>query len=367
VFVRKTIPMLQKNNNNLKIKIMKKNLFFFVMLASVAASAQRTTPVTIANTNVDYSTKVVTFDLSWKGSDATHRNEVWVFVDIRPITGANILGSWTAATLVPNSTTVTAGSGNQYLSLTYTPVSDNTRGIWVKGTSSATTNTFNATVKVTLNSATPARFNACAYVSDYPPNAVAYSSGTYNTLKGTSPFTITGNGTIQGNKYVGSIINSMTDATGCPGGVGRDEVHNGGTCAPGLTAVGNYCRNLSEDNAFALTCSGNTIEVKNSDAGTALLWANRDLCSSSGWRVATGPELKCICNQIGLTGEYFPNDTNYYDDYCYSNGYATVAILYAAGHYCAGHVKNGTVGACGVLQYTGPWPANSSKKIRCVR
>ena len=93
---------------------MRTTFFLFAMLTSVAASAQRTTSVTITNTKVNYCTKTVTFDLSWKGSDANHRDEVWVFVDIQPVTGANTLGSWSPATLVPSATTVTAGSGNQY-------------------------------------------------------------------------------------------------------------------------------------------------------------------------------------------------------------------------------------------------------------
>ena len=135
---------------------MKKIFFLFTMLANIIASAQRTIPVAVANTSVDYSTKIVTFDLSWKGSDATHRDEVWIFVDIQPITGANTLGAWSPATLVPNATTVTAGSGNQYSALTHMVESGNTRGVWVKGTSSVATNTFSATVKVTLNNGTPA-------------------------------------------------------------------------------------------------------------------------------------------------------------------------------------------------------------------
>jgi archaellum component FlaF (FlaF/FlaG flagellin family) len=227
---------------------MKKILFFFAMLASVTASAQRTTPVTIANTKVDYSTKIVTFDLSWKGSDASHRNEVWVLVDIQPITGTNTLGSWSPATLVPNSTTVTAGSGNQYSSLTHIVVSGNTRGVWVKGTATNTTSTFAATVNITLNSGTPAKFNACAYATDYPPNAASYSGGTY-TLKGTKPFIVNGT-TVYNNQYAVTTITSLTDATGCPGGVGRDVEHNNGSCAPGLTPCGGYCRDLTADKAF---------------------------------------------------------------------------------------------------------------------
>jgi hypothetical protein len=270
---------------------MKTKFFFFAMLASVAASAQRTTPVTIANTKVDYSAKVVTFDLSWKGNDANHRDEVWAFVDIQLVTGTNTLGSWSPATLVPNSTMVTAGSGNQYSSLTHTVVSGNTRGVWVKGAATNTTSVFAATVKVTLAPATPAQFNACAYVTDYPPQAVAYSGGTY-TLKGTQPFTITGNGTIQGgNKYVGTVINSMTDPTGCPGGVGRDEVHNGGTCTSGLTSIGSYCRDLTADAATYTTCSGTQLEIEKSVRGLTK-WNPNALCPN-GWRWPTYAELTC--------------------------------------------------------------------------
>ncbi|MDR0694760.1 MAG: hypothetical protein LBF81_05635 [Prevotellaceae bacterium] len=271
---------------------MKKLFFLFTMLVSIATSAQRTTPVTIVNTKVDYSTKVVTFDLSWKGSDANHRDEVWVFVDIQPVTGANTLGSWSPATLVPNSTTVTASSGNQYSSLTYTPVSNNTRGVWVEGAATNTASTFAATVKVKLAPATPDPFNACVYVTDYPPQAVAYSGGTY-TLKGTQPFTITGNGTIQGgNKYAGSVITSMTDPTGCPGGVGRDEVHNGGTCTSGLTAIGSYCRDLTADEATYTTCSGTRLEVKKKYSNNTSY--NGNSSCPSGWRLPTGTEAKCL-------------------------------------------------------------------------
>jgi hypothetical protein len=148
-------------------------------------------------------------------------------------------------------------------------------------------------------------------------------------------------------------------------GSGRDAAPNSCGCASSLTLVGSYCRNLSADDAFALTCSGSKIEVKNSDAGTTT-WTNRDLCSSSVWRVATGLELKCICNQVGLTGEYFQNDIDYYDDYCHTLGYLTVAILYPDGWHCDGS-KPGDVGKCGVLQYMGSLAATALANIRCVR
>jgi hypothetical protein len=271
---------------------MKKIFFFFAMLVSVAASAQRTTPVTIANTKVDYATKIVTFDLSWKGSDASHRNDVWVFVDIQPVTGANTLGSWSPATLVPNSTTVTAGSGNQYSSLTRTVVSGNTRGVWVKGTATNTTSTFAATVKVTLATATPAKFNACAYATDYPPNASSYSGGTY-TFKGTKPFII--NGTpVNNNQYAVTKITTLTDATGCPGGIGRDVIHNSGTCLPHLTAIGSYCRDLVADDASTYTGCG--IEIKKSNQGTITSFAGgEDYLCPTGWRYPNDTEGVCMC------------------------------------------------------------------------
>ncbi|MDR3134083.1 MAG: hypothetical protein LBU42_08730 [Prevotellaceae bacterium] len=346
---------------------MKKILFLFTMLASITASAQRTTPVTIANTKVDYSTtKTVTFDLSWKGSDATHRDEVWVFVNIQPITGANTLGSWSPATLVPSATTITGGSGNQYSSLTYTEVSGNTRGLWVKGTASNTTSIFAATVKVTLANGTPEKFNSCAYATDYPPNATSYNSGTY-TLKGTQAFIITGNGTIQdGDQYVGTVINSLTDATGCPGGVGRDQPHNGGTCAPGLTAVGDYCRDLKDDDAFVFTCLGNTIEVKNSDAGMPT-WNTRDLCTSIGWRITTGQELECMCKAEVLTAPktYMPADMSYYTTTCIGNDYPYTAIfVYTTNVQCIRSLYN----KCDVVFYRGLYGGdNVNAYVRCAR
>ncbi|MDR3133130.1 MAG: hypothetical protein LBU42_03810 [Prevotellaceae bacterium] len=281
---------------------MKKIFFFFAMFANVAASAQRTIPVSIANTKVDYSTKTVTFDLSWKGSDANHRDEVWIFVDIQPVTGVNILGSWSPATLVPSATTVTtAGSSNQYTSLTHTVESGNTRGVWIKGTSSVTTNILHATVKVTLTSTTPAKFNACAFATDYPPNAVSYSGGSY-TFKGTKPFII--NGTpVDDTKFAVTKITSLTDATGCPGGVGRDEIHNSGVCAPGLTAVGTYCRDLAADGAAKFIACGYELEVEIADRPLPGSWSTALNCPA-GWTPATPNQLSCLWKNSSLLKGY---------------------------------------------------------------
>jgi hypothetical protein len=141
---------------------------------------------------------------------------------------------------------------------------------------------------------------------NYPPNATSYNAGTY-TLKGTPPFVITGNGTIQnGNKYVGTVINSLTDATGYPGGVGRDQPHNGGTCAPGLTVVGNYCRDLTADAAIKAVCSGQEVEAKNSYQSTYATNISTLNCPS-GWRPTTKSELECLYmnyrSQCGMENE----------------------------------------------------------------
>ncbi|MDR3133474.1 MAG: hypothetical protein LBU42_05560 [Prevotellaceae bacterium] len=271
-----------------------KKFFFLAMLVSIAASAQRTTPITIKNTKVDYVTKIITFDLSWKGNDATHRDEVWVFVDIQPVTGANTLGSWSPATLVPNATTVTADSGNQYASLTHTAVSGNMRGLWVKGTASNTTQTFAATIKVTLASDTPAKFNACAYATDYPPNIASVSNSTY-TLNGTTSFKINGTA-ISGNQYSGTV-NTLTDPTECPGCVAirdfnRSSANVSIPCCPNLTAIGDYCRDLVADDASTFTGCG--IEIKSANQGALTSYGGENYLCPTGWRYPNDTEGLCM-------------------------------------------------------------------------
>ena len=330
---------------------MKKLFFLFAMLASIAVSAQRTTSVTITNTKVDYATKIVTFDLSWKGSDANHRNEVWVFVDIQPITGANTLGSWLPATLVPSATTITAGSGNQYSSLTHTVVTGNTRGVWIKGTSSITTNTFNATINITLASATPAKFKACAYATDYPPNASSYSNGSY-TFNGTKPFVI--NGTpVNDNQYAVTEITSLTDATGCPGGIERDVIHNNGACLPHLTSIGSYCRDIVADDASTYT--GCDIEIKSSNQGTITSYQGEDYLCPSGWRYPNDSEGLCMCKVFGSLG--FVDNGGCYHDFMVSGSSSSYPryIIYSGS-------------SCAVTYGTYTWNCNGvGKQVRCVR
>jgi hypothetical protein len=260
---------------------MKKLFFFFAMLISVATSAQT---LNIKITTIDYSTKIATCDLSWTGRNDTHRSDVWVFVDYIEISGSTTTGSWkptaiTGATVTENTT------GNA----TASTVSGNTRGVWVKSVSSGAN--FTGQVALQLSSVSE-KFNACAYASDYPPNAASYNASVY-TLKGTKPFIINGV-TVDAKTYSG-VINSMTDATGCPGGVGRDVVHNGGTCAPGLTAVGSYCRDLNADGASPNISCGFEVKLSNPTFANGC---------PSGWSIATIDQLECMrsnASEFGIT------------------------------------------------------------------
>jgi hypothetical protein len=189
---------------------MRTKFFFFAMLASVTASAQ--TSITIMPINADYASKTVRFSVSWLNSSrtGTHNSKVWVFVDYRTVTNNVPSGSWTRA-LISGTPTATSG--------TPTRETGNDKGFWLQGTSGSS-GTYNATVTVKL-SGVPAKFNWCAYVSDYPPN-VTLDKGTY-TFKGTTNFimnspaqTVTTK-TIAKTNLTVNASTTFTDATGCPG------------------------------------------------------------------------------------------------------------------------------------------------------
>jgi hypothetical protein len=225
---------------------------------------------TVTPLSVNYNTKTVTFRVAW--TNMSCNNRVWVWVDLCPVAGATP-GTFQQAVI--SAASPTAGS--------IATVTNNQRGFYV------TTNP--STVTATLSNAT-GKFSWCAYASHYPPNATSYNNGTY-TLKGTPPFVITGNGTIQGgNKYVGTVINSLTDATGNPGGIARNQLRNGGACAPGLTAVGSYCRDLCADNAIASSCNSG-IEVENFERSKPSTWSTNLNCPT-GWRLPTLNEIRCL-------------------------------------------------------------------------
>jgi autotransporter translocation and assembly factor TamB len=270
--------MLQKIKTIKKNYIMKKLFFLCTMLAGVAASAQT---LSIKITQIDYSTQIATCDLSWTGCNDRHRSDVWVFADYIEISGNTTTGNWKPAAIT--GATVTKNTiGNA----TVSTVSGNTRGVWVKSVSSGANFTGQVALQLT---GVPAKFNACAYATDFPPNATN-QNGTY-TLKGTPPFIINGSATVTGRTYSGGTITTLTDATQCPGGVPRDAAHDGADCAPNLTSVGSYCRDLVADDARSVPCSGSQIETRNNHDGSGT-WTAAPC--PSGWRLPTSNEAVCI-------------------------------------------------------------------------
>ena len=158
--------------------------------------------VTVTPLGVDYSTKEVTFHVSWIGSAANNR--VWVWVDLCPVAGTTA-GAFAKAVI--SGAAATAGSIDA--------ATLNGRGFYV------TTNP--STITATLSNAT-GNFNWCAYGSDFPPNMTS-TNGTY-TLYGTPPFTLiaadgTTTQTVDATTIATSAVTitpvTLTDETGCPG------------------------------------------------------------------------------------------------------------------------------------------------------
>ncbi|MDR3133161.1 MAG: hypothetical protein LBU42_03970 [Prevotellaceae bacterium] len=187
---------------------MKTKLFFFAMLVSVAASAQVTHVEPVSAT---YTSQTVSFRVWWNADsrDATHLSKVWVWVDYIQINSNNTTSgnSWTRATAGTVSGGITSYDGS------------NRNGFWLVG--NATTN-YSATLTVQLTNV-PAKFNWCAYVSDYPPN-ITVNNGTY-TFRGTPPFILTASGgatqTVSGTTLAASALTitptTIRDRTECPG------------------------------------------------------------------------------------------------------------------------------------------------------
>ncbi|MDR3133194.1 MAG: hypothetical protein LBU42_04135 [Prevotellaceae bacterium] len=269
---------------------MKKIFFLLTMLASVAASAQVTYVEPVSAT---YTSQTVSFRVWWNAGsrDATHLSKVWVWVDYITVNSDNTTSgnSWTRAAV---------SAASPAASVTYD--GSNRQGFWLQGASGS----YSATVTVKLN-ITASKFNWCAYVSDYPPNAKittgTYNNGTY-TLKGTQPFTINGSITVNANTYSGSIT-SITDATQCSGYRCslRDEAVGAIGCCAGLITLGSYCRDLAADAASTFSCSGVVIEVKNAPIGGSTWATANSACTNIGWRLPTFEEVLCMINQGKIT------------------------------------------------------------------
>jgi hypothetical protein len=263
---------------------MKKIFFLFAMLASVTASAQSTVQVTPVSATYTGS-PTIQFKVSWTSqTTATHRNKVWVFVDFQPVISPTQKDNWQPATIT-GTIQKTAGTVSE----------QSNRGFFLEGT---TTN-FSSTIIVQLSNIGTAKFNWCAYATDYPPNIASVSGGTY-TLKGTQSFVLSGT-IISGNKYAGNVT-SLTDPTGCPGCIAiRDFQFSSSNvsipCCPNLTAVGGYCRDLVADDASTYTGCG--IEIKRKNQGTLTSYGGENYLCPSGWRYPNDAEGLCMGQHWG--------------------------------------------------------------------
>jgi uncharacterized protein (TIGR02145 family) len=196
---------------------MRTKIFFFAMLASVAASAQ--SHINIEMLGATYTTSpTVKFRVSWSSvptvTGQTHNAKIWVWIDFLKVNADNTTtgNTWTRAEI---STTPAVSSSPA--STAALDVSTD-KGFWLNGV----TGSYSATVTATLtNISANTKFNWCAYSSDYPPN-VTLEEGAY-TFKGTTDFlvsnpaqTLTTKTIVKSNLTVNSAT-TFTDATGCPG------------------------------------------------------------------------------------------------------------------------------------------------------
>jgi hypothetical protein len=198
---------------------MRTTFFLFAMLANVVANAA----VTVTPLSTDYATKKVTFKVAWTNSPtAPYNNRVWIWIDFCPISGVTPQRFSTATITSPVKT---GGNG--------TITNATARGFFIEY------NTTNAgtTITATLSNAS-GQFNWCAYGSDYPPNATVNAGGGY-TLRGTKPFTINGNLSINAQTFgAGTCITSIADLTSRPDGFATPTLTIGSQNSPSRCSAG---------------------------------------------------------------------------------------------------------------------------------
>jgi hypothetical protein len=330
---------------------MKKIFFFFAMFVNIAASAQNMQVESISATYT--STPVVKFRVSWTGArEYRHNTKVWVFVDYRKVENNVPAGNWARA-LVASTPTVSSSPAS-----TVTLESGNDKGFWLQGANGDYSAT--VTVPVTLD-ASVTQFNWCAYASDYPPNAKitsgSYANGTY-TLKGTQPFIINGTVTVNSNTYSAERISTITDVTKCPGYRCRlrDEAVGTVGCCTGLTAIGNYCRDLVADNASTITSCN--IEIKRTNQGTITSYGGENYLCDAGWRYPDTTEGLCLCANWATLG-FVDLGEKKHDVIIQGSTVTNPAIFYRESGYC--------YSAATASPWTQYAQAGAYVQVRCVR
>jgi hypothetical protein len=206
---------------------MKKHILLpLFLLAILPLFGQRVVEIRNLSANYAATPPTVTFEVFWTTQPVQpyHRDTVWLFVDYQPIHSDNSTGAWAPATITAVAPPIGAG--------TFVPASLNGRGFYLDGHTVAVP--FSSTLTVSLsNDLNGAKFNWCAYVTDYPPNATI-GSVAYN-LHGTPPFVVNGDTLGAGVRTFAGCITSLTDATGCPGLIPeRPAISNFTTSTPAI-------------------------------------------------------------------------------------------------------------------------------------
>ena len=286
---------------------MKTKLLFFAMLISVAASAQNMQITTISAT---YTTSpVITFKVEWTGARGyRHNTKVWVFVDYRKVENNAPAGNWMRAAITATPAV------NSTPASTASLVPGNNKGFWLHGMDGD----YSATLTVPLElTADVTQFNWCAYVTDYPPNAVVQGNNSY-TLRGSQPFVINGTTLPVSQTTYSGTITSFTDATGAPGlfPATLDEKPNGMGCVAGLLEnVNGLCVTPA-----AVGCSPDTLilgaasftagsEVVITGNGISQIWSRpvtAEGCQKQTYENLTRNDLKADCrDNPGYNGDMF--------------------------------------------------------------
>jgi hypothetical protein len=186
------------------------SLLLFLIGSGSFLFAQGTRVVEIQSLGVDYGAEppTVTFAVYWltQPVGAMHRDTVWVFVDYALVDDDGTVGQWTPASLTTVAPPVGAG--------TVVPGSLNGRGFYLAGNPlGAFSSTLTVTLSTDLNGK---KFSWCAYATDYPP--IATEGNGHYVLHGTPRFIVNDSVLPPGVKtYDGGCIESLSDATGCPG------------------------------------------------------------------------------------------------------------------------------------------------------
>jgi len=337
-----------------------KKISFILLSALCSYSAYAQSCVTAKQVRADYTKNPpeVTFELHWGiCNQTTNLYRVWVFVDIQPVnevTGQKNV--WMSASFTGRPNVINATSSET--------VTGNTRGFYVTGDNGQT-----ATIIMQINNA-PAKFNWCAFATDYPPNIGEIISGSY-TLRGTQSFVVSGN-TIPGKRISStSTISSLTDATGCPGCVAIKDFQLSGTnvsidCCPNLTPVNGICRDLAAESATKIPCEGAELAVKLTEFYSTWTSNNTSGCSA-GWFRPTAAQLLCMWDnreavQLKYVDNYWSYQTGVGPLICNQAGCYS-AMLAPTSYYDTSCNYNKTVHAGTIVQGCG----NNVRAIKCVR